>query len=118
MSLFPQVIVAVLLVTLTIALQSAGMAAFMHWGWPRILRGVQRLSPLRATVLLVCFTSMIVCLHVLQILLWATFYRRYCFSSWETSFYFSTASSSTVGYGDVVLPRGARADPEDDVPLV
>ena len=33
------------------------------------------------------------------------FYRWRCLPSWESSFYFSAASYSTVGYGDVVLPR-------------
>jgi hypothetical protein len=42
---------------------------------------------------------------MLEILLWAWFYRWLCFPSWEVSFYFSTTSYSTVGYGDVILPR-------------
>jgi len=36
------------------------------------------------------------------------FYRWYCLPSWESSFYFSASSYSTVGYGDVVLPRVCR----------
>jgi hypothetical protein len=43
-------------------------------------------------------------LHLLQILPWAAFYRVRCLRSWESSFYFSATSYSTVGYGDVVLP--------------
>jgi hypothetical protein len=46
-----------------------------------------------------------IALHMLQILLWAGFYRWKCFPSWESAFYFSTTSYSTVGYGDLVLPR-------------
>ena len=48
---------------------------------------------------------MMIGLHVAQIILWAGFYRWLCFASWEPAFYFSTASYSTVGYGDVILPR-------------
>jgi voltage-gated potassium channel len=44
-------------------------------------------------------------LHLLQVLLWAGFYRWKCFPSWESAFYFSAASYSTVGYGDLVLPQ-------------
>ena len=51
----------------------------------------------------------IVALHVLQILLWAGFYRWLCFPLWESAFYFSTSSYATVGYGDVVLPWMWRA---------
>jgi len=48
---------------------------------------------------------MVIVLHLLQILLWATFYRWHCLPTWESCFYFSAASYSTVGYGDIVLPR-------------
>jgi len=44
-------------------------------------------------------------LHILEILLWAAFYRSLCFPLWESAFYFSTSSYATVGYGDVVLPQ-------------
>ena len=105
MNFVPQVLVAVALVTLTIFVQSAGMAAFIHWGRHQFARGVYRLSPFEFTALIVRFTSTLICLHMVQVLLWAGFYRWRCFPSWEASFYFSTASYSTVGYGDVVLPR-------------
>lgn len=49
-------------------------------------------------------TAAVVVLQGLVILLWAGFYRCLCFSSWNSAFYFSGASYSTVGYGDVVLP--------------
>ena len=105
MNLVPQVIVAIALVTLTIIVQSAGMAAFIHWSRHQFARGVHRLSSLHFTVLIVRFTSMLICLHMGQVLLWGAFYRWRCFPSWEASFYFSATSYSTVGYGDVVLPR-------------
>ena len=55
-------------------------------------------------VLMIRFTSVTILLHLLQILLWAAFYRLRCFRSWESCFYFSATSYSTVGYGDIVLP--------------
>jgi hypothetical protein len=54
---------------------------------------------------MVRFTAAIIVLQVLQILLWASFYRWFCFRLWESAIYFSTASYTTVGSGDVVLPR-------------
>jgi hypothetical protein len=39
----------------------------------------------------------------LEILLWTAFYRWRCLNTWESAFYFSATSYSTVGYGDVVL---------------
>src|SRR5258708_16510427 len=66
-------------------------------------------GPLRSGVFLVRFTTFIIALHVLQILLWAGFYRWLCFPLWESAFYFSTSSYATVGYGDVALPWMWRA---------
>lgn len=96
---------AVLLVTMTLLLECAGMAVLIHWARLSIARGIRGLSPFRAGVLMMRFTTAMIVLHVLQILLWAGFYRWRCLPSWETGFYFSATSYSTVGYGDIVLPR-------------
>jgi voltage-gated potassium channel len=93
---------AAVLITLTLLFQSAGMAALIRWGRAHFAR-VR--GPLRSAVLMVRFTSVMIVWHILQILLWAAFYRWNCFPSWESAFYFSATSYSTVGYGDVVLPR-------------
>src|SRR5258708_22863545 len=66
-------------------------------------------GPLRSGVFLVRFTTFIIALHVLQILLWAGFYRWLCFPLWECAFYFPSSSYATVGYGDVALPWMWRA---------
>src|SRR5258708_39390111 len=95
---------AAVLVALTLSFQSGGMAAFIHWGRAYFARDVSRLDPLRSAVLMVRFTSVMIVLHILQVVLWAVFYRWNCFPSWESAFYFSTGSYSTVGYGDLVLP--------------
>jgi voltage-gated potassium channel len=100
-----QVSAAALLVTLTLSLQSAGMAALIHWAKAYFERTTYRPRPLRSAVLLVRFTNAMFILHILQVLLWAGFYRWHCFPSWEAALYFSTTSYSTVGYGDLVLPR-------------
>jgi Ion channel len=46
----------------------------------------------------------IIILQGIIILLWACCYRWLCFPSWNSAFYFSATSYSTVGYGDVVVP--------------
>ena len=105
MAFVRQASAVVVLVTLTLSFQSAGMAALIHWAKSHFARATPRLGLLRSAVLLIRFTSVILVLHILQILLWAGFYRWNCFPSWESAFYFSTTSYSTVGYGDLVLPR-------------
>jgi hypothetical protein len=100
---------ATILVALTLLLQSAAMAALIHWLRALLARGIYRFGPVRSCALMVRFTSVIIALHLLQILLWAGFYRSKCFPTWESTFYFSAASYSTVGYGDILLPRMWRS---------
>jgi voltage-gated potassium channel len=96
------------LLALTLILQSAGMAGLIQWAKAHLPRSIHWFGPLRSAVLVIRLTSLIVCLHMLQILLWAWFYRWNCFSSWEAAFYFSAASFSSVGASDLVLPLNWR----------
>jgi hypothetical protein len=96
--------VAVVLVTLTLLLQCAGMAALISRGRTSLAPDVHRLGPIRSAVLMMRFITAFIVLHIFEILPWAAFYRWLCFPLWESAFYFSAASYATVGYGDVVLP--------------
>lgn len=96
---------AVILVALTLWLQCAGMAILIHWTKTFIERSTRKLGPWRSAVLMIRFAAAMTVLQILEILLWASFYRWACLPSWETSFYFSTSSYTTVGYGDVLLPH-------------
>jgi len=104
MTVVHKVSAAVVLVILTLSLQSAGMGALIHGAIAYFERAPRRLGRLHSAVLLVRFTIAIFILHTVQILVWAGFYRWKCFPSWESSYYFSITSYSTVGYGDLVLP--------------
>lgn len=96
---------AVVLVTLTLGLQCAGMTVLIEWARDSIERGVRQFSSWRSSVLMIRFTTALIVLHFLEIVLWAGFYRWRCLPTWESSFYFSATSYSTVGYGDLVLPH-------------
>ena len=96
------------LVGLTLVLQCAGMATLIRWITAHHEAPTYRLGAFRSGMIMVRFTSVIFVLHLLQILVWAGFYRWNCFPSWESSFYFSAATYSTVGYGDLVLPVAWR----------
>jgi hypothetical protein len=46
---------------------------------------------------------------MIEIAIWAAFYfGNSLFSDFETALYFSTTSYTTIGFGDVVLPRAWR----------
>ena len=104
MSFASQVGAAAILVTATLWLQCAGMAALIRWARACMARRIQELGSWRSAALMIRFTVAMIILHFLQILLWAGFYR-WKWLPWESSFYFSATSYSTVGYGDVVLPQ-------------
>ena len=96
---------APILVLLTLLIQNTGMATIVHWIRVRHTQGMYPLGVLGSCLLMVRFTSVIVVLHLLHIVMWAGFYRWRCFSSWWSAFYFSASSYSTVGYSDVALPQ-------------
>ena len=98
----------VILIAMTLWLQGAGMALVIHWVRAFFARGMRGLNVWRSAVVVIRFTAVLIVLHFLQILLWAGFYRWHCLPTWESSFYFSATSYSTVGYGDVVLPQAWR----------
>jgi hypothetical protein len=103
MVLVRQACAAIVLVTLTLVLQSAGMAALIQWAIDHLPADADRLGRIRSALIMVRFTGLLICLHVLEIVLWACFYRWQCIATWDSAFYFSATSYSTVGYGDILL---------------
>ncbi|MGB9434014.1 MAG: potassium channel family protein [Candidatus Acidiferrum sp.] len=108
MILFNQVAAAVLLLSLTLCLQCAGVTTLIEWLKRVLTRDTHNHGPVYSATLVVKSMVAIVILHGFVILLWASFYRTRCFPSWELAFYFSASSYSTVGYGDLVLPSNWR----------
>jgi voltage-gated potassium channel len=108
MTFFPEIGTAVLLAILTLWLQCAGLAGIIVWVRRAVAGDLHRLGPFRSAALVVRLTAAIIVLHGVLILLWAGWYRWYCFPSMESAFYFSASSYATVGYGDVVLPSNWR----------
>jgi hypothetical protein len=104
MAFIHQASAAAILVIVTLLFQCGGMAGLIHWGIAHFARGSHRLGLWRSAMLMVRVTSVIIVLHMLQILVWAGFYRWKCFPSWEPALYFSAAGYSTVGTGDLLLP--------------
>ena len=108
MILLNQVTATVLLLTLTLCLQCAGVTTLVEWLKRVLTRDTHKHGPIYSATLVVKSTVAIVVLHGLVILLWASFYRSRCFPSWQLAFYFSASSYSTVGYGDLILPSNWR----------
>jgi len=96
------------LITLTLWLQSAGVAVLIAWVRRVLGSDVQKLGSLRSATIIVRFTAAVIVLHGLEILLWASFYRWRCLPLWDSAIYFSACSYSTLGCNDVTLPSNWR----------
>ena len=95
---------AVLLVMITLSVQCIGAAMLINWLKSTLRREFRDIRMSSSAVLVMQATVAVIILQGLTILLWASCYRLLCFSSWESAFYFSATSYSTVGYGDILLP--------------
>jgi hypothetical protein len=84
------------------------MAGFVLCVRAYFAKNTSKLGLLRSADLMVRITHVMLTLQLLEVVLWAAFYRWKCFPSWDSALYFSATSYSTVGYGDVVLPSNWR----------
>ena len=97
-----------LLITLTLWLQSAGVAALIARVRRALGRDTRKIGSLHSATLVVRLAMAVVVLHASEILLWAGFYRWRCLPSWDSAAYFSASSYSTLGCSDVSLPSSWR----------
>ena len=93
-----------LLVVTTVTIHSIGLALILSLLWKRPPRRNPRLW--RITWLVVRMISCLLVVHLLEIALWGLFFWwQKCFPDAHSSFYFSGVTYTTIGYGDVVLPK-------------
>ena len=97
------VLLAVALLATCVIVQSLGMLVLIRW-LSRVRRVLEsRSTYLRVALLLRLFVG-IVLLHLVQVGLWAVvFWRAKELPNVETALYFSLATYTTIGFGDVVL---------------
>jgi len=105
--MLPRLIAACCLLALTVTIHAAGLAAVLRRHSGSLLQLDTRFWPV--TWLLVRVAWVLILLHLVEIAVWALFYRwRHCLPDLESSFYFSGVTYTTVGYGDLVLPKDWR----------
>ena len=104
-----QILISLGLALPSVVIHALGLLALLYWQtrqWPKIEADFR---PRRNLPVLVILFAVILALHLVKICIWAGFYRwQHCLPDFETSFYFSLASYTTLGYGDVVLARPWR----------
>ena len=102
------VLLALALLATCVIVQSLGMLVLIRW-LSRVRRVLEsRSTYLRVALLLRLFVG-IVLLHLVQVGLWAVvFWRAPELPNLETALYFSLATYTKLGFGDVVVGPGWR----------
>lgn len=101
--------IAAAIVSVSLMIHMAGIVLMADWLLRRREYLERSASRRHFALLIITLFGGIVLLHLTQTSLWAVFYyARNLFSDFETSLYFSMVSFTTIGYGDVLLPRRWR----------
>jgi voltage-gated potassium channel Kch len=101
--------IAAAIVTVCLITHIAGILLMADWVLRRRNYLEQAGGNRHFALLIVTLFAGIMLLHFIQTSLWAAFYyAQGLFSDFETSLYFSMVSFTTIGYGDVLLPRKWR----------
>ena len=104
-----EIATAVVIVSVCLVVHMAGILLMAEWLLSRRDDLDRTASRRHFALLMVMLFAGIMFLHLIQTSLWAVFYYgQNLFSDFETSLYFSMVSFTTIGYGDVLLPRKWR----------
>ena len=102
-------IASLILVSMCAVIHTLGLVMLAGW----IITHPVKLEPqsgiMRYSRLLTAVFAVITLLHLVETLVWAAYYYWLGhFTDFETSWYFSIGTYTTIGYGDVVLPAKWR----------
>ena len=100
---------AAAIVAVCLIIHVVGILLMAEWLISRREELARTTSSIQFAMLIGALFAGIMFLHIIQTTLWAVFYYvQDLFSDFETSLYFSMVSFTTLGYGDVLLPRKWR----------
>ncbi len=100
---------ACVLAFLSALIHALGLLSLLYWQTRQWHKIEADFRPRRNLPVFLLLFGVILGLHLAEIGLWAGFYVwRNCLPDLESSLYFSAASYSTAGYGDLVLLRAWR----------
>jgi hypothetical protein len=100
-----KILMAACLVATTVTIHAAGLGIVLTHVSRSMVHSERRFWPI--TWLLIRVAWLLIVFHVFEIVVWGLFFWwRNCLPDAESSFYFSGATYTTIGYGDVVLPKG------------
>ena len=95
------------LVAATVTIHAAGFGIALSRVWRSVMQMDARFWPITWLVIRVAWWLIIV--HLIEIAVWALFFWwQGCLPDMESSFYFAGVTYTTLGYGDLVLPKEWR----------
>jgi len=104
-----ELLIAFSIVAVCLVVHVASIVFIADWMLDQRDKRKDRMSTAGYMGLLIAAFSAIIVLHMIEIAIWAAFYfGNSLFLDFETALYFSTTSYTTIGFGDVVLPRAWR----------
>jgi len=102
-----KLLMASCLVAITVTIHAAGIGMALSHALRSTRRPETRFWPI--TWFLVRIAWFLIGIHLLEIAVWALFFRwQNCLPDAESSFYFSGVTYATIGYGDLVLLKEWR----------
>jgi hypothetical protein len=102
-----KLLMASCLVAITGTIHAAGIGMALSHALRSTRQPETRFWPI--TWLLVRIAWFLIVIHLLEIAVWALFFRwQNCLPNAESSFYFSGVTYATIGYGDLVLLKEWR----------
>ena len=101
------ILFACCLVAVTVAIHSGGLALILSLLWHSPARPHPPFW--KVTRLTIRIAWWLILIHVIEIAVWALFFWwQNCLPDAESSFYFAGVTYTTVGYGDLLLPKAWR----------
>ena len=101
------ILIASALVAVTVAMHAVGLAVLLSSLMNSYAKPPKGLWPV--TWLLIRVASGLILVHLAEISVWGLFYYwQECLPDLESAFYFAGVTWTTIGYGDLLLPKPWR----------